>query len=52
VRADALLDDVLVAIVRGYEVRPELEPPSMLPDPTAAAQRRGPPRSLGSSRRE
>jgi hypothetical protein len=52
VRADALLDDVLVAIVRGYEVRPELEPRSTPPDRTAAAHRRATVCSLGSSRRE
>lgn len=46
-RADALLDDVLVAIVRGYEGRLEPEP---RPDRTAA-DRRAPARSLGSSKR-
>jgi hypothetical protein len=57
-RADGLLDDVLVAIVRGYEERLEPEPPSMPPSPTAAAlrgapaRRRAPARSLGSSKRE
>jgi hypothetical protein len=49
VRADALLDDVLVAIVRGYEGRLEPEPPP--PDRTVA-DRRAPARSLGSSKRE
>jgi hypothetical protein len=49
VRADALLDDVLVAIVRGYEGRLEPEPPS--PDRTVA-DRGAPARSLGSSKRE
>jgi hypothetical protein len=52
VRADALLDDVLVAIVRGYEGRVEPDPPLMPPRPTAAAHRRAPARSLGSSKRE
>jgi hypothetical protein len=51
-RADALLDDVLVAIVRGYEGRLEPEPPSTPPDRTATAHRRPPARSLGSSKRE
>jgi hypothetical protein len=52
VRADALLDDVLVAIVRGYEGRFKLEPPSMLPDPTAEAHLCASVRSPGSSKRE
>lgn len=52
VRADALLDDVLVAIVRGYEGRDELEPPPAPPGATAAAHRRATARALGSSKRE
>jgi hypothetical protein len=52
VRADALLDEVLVAIVRGYEGRLELEPPATPPGPTAAARRRAPTRSFGSSKTE
>jgi hypothetical protein len=51
-RADALLDDVLVAIVRGYEGRLELEPPPTRPGRTASAHRRAPAHSLGSSKRE
>jgi hypothetical protein len=51
-RVDALLDEVLVAIVRGYEGRRELEPLSTPPGPDAAADRRAHTRSFGSSKME
>jgi len=51
-RADALLDDVLVAMVRGYEGRLEFDLPPAPPDRTAAAYRRARTRSLGLSKRE
>jgi hypothetical protein len=51
-RADALLDDVLVAIVRGYEGRLELQPASTPPDGTSPAHRRARAHPLGSSKRE
>jgi hypothetical protein len=51
-RVDALLDDVLVAMVRGYEGRLEFELPPAQPGRNAAAYRRARTRSLGLSKRE
>ena len=51
-RADALLDEVLVAIVRGYEGRLEPKANSVAPRRAAGAHRRAPARWLGSSKRD